>query len=109
MTRPGWWPRASPPAATPIAARVLVKAPVHDVARLISPYAGVSTAHGPDTLVELGVDDFDWLAGFLIGLGLEFEVIEPVELRRHMVTLGARLRRDHPRTGPTVPTSPPRR
>ena len=75
---------------------VLVKAPVDDVTQLIAPYAGVSEAHGDDTMVELGVDDFDWLAGYLIGLGLEFEVIAPVELRRHIATLGARLRRAHP-------------
>jgi predicted DNA-binding transcriptional regulator YafY len=46
--------------------------------------------------VELGFDDFDWLAGFLIGLGLEFEVIEPVDLRRHIAALGRRLHRAHP-------------
>jgi predicted DNA-binding transcriptional regulator YafY len=78
---------------------VLVKAPVDEVSRLIAPYAGVSEAHGDDTMVELGVDDFDWLAGYLIGLSLEFEVITPVELRRHIADLGARLRRAHPPTG----------
>jgi predicted DNA-binding transcriptional regulator YafY len=81
---------------------LLVKAPVQDVARLISPYSGVSERHGDDTRVEMGVDDFDWLAGYLIGLGLEFEVIEPVELRDHMAALAERLHATHRRlTGPS--------
>jgi predicted DNA-binding transcriptional regulator YafY len=81
---------------------LLVKAPVGDVARLISPYSGVSERHGDDTRVEMGVDDFDWLAGYLIGLGLEFEVIEPVELRDHMAALAERLHATHRRlTGPS--------
>jgi predicted DNA-binding transcriptional regulator YafY len=46
--------------------------------------------------VELGFDDVDWLAGFLIGLGLVFEVLEPVELRRDIAALGRRLQRAHP-------------
>jgi predicted DNA-binding transcriptional regulator YafY len=75
---------------------VVVKAPVAEVAPLIAPYTGVSRARGDHTTVELGFDDEDWLAGFLIGLGLAFEVIEPVELRRHIAALGRRLHRDHP-------------
>jgi predicted DNA-binding transcriptional regulator YafY len=46
-------------------------------------------------LLELGIDDFEWLAGYLIGLGLDFEVREPTELRAYMVALGARLTRTH--------------
>jgi predicted DNA-binding transcriptional regulator YafY len=67
----------------------------------------VSEAHGADTMVELGVDDFDWLAGYLIGLGLDFEVLAPVELRRHIATLGAHLRRSHPPVARKAAVSPP--
>jgi predicted DNA-binding transcriptional regulator YafY len=75
---------------------VLVEAPVEEVAVLISPYAGVSSRDGDRTRVDLGYDDVDWLAGFLIGLGLAFEVLEPVELRRDIAALGRRLQRAHP-------------
>ena len=67
------------------------------------PLCGRGHAQGDHTRVEMGVDDFDWLAGYLIGLGLEFEVIEPVELRDHMSALADRLQRSHP---PTVGPSP---
>jgi predicted DNA-binding transcriptional regulator YafY len=75
---------------------VRVDAPTEQVARLIAPYVAVTAPDGVHTRVELGVDDFDWLAGYLIGLGLDFEVIEPVELRQHLRALGERLRRAHP-------------
>jgi len=74
---------------------VKVMAPVEDVARLIPAYVGMTEPDGVDTKVELGVDDFDWLAGYLIGLGVDFEVTEPLELRQHIAALGERLRRGH--------------
>jgi predicted DNA-binding transcriptional regulator YafY len=74
---------------------VSLKAPLADAARLISPYTGVVAREGDHTRLQLGFDDLDWVAGYLIGLGLEFEVIEPDELRRHISTLGERLRRVH--------------
>jgi predicted DNA-binding transcriptional regulator YafY len=74
---------------------VLVKAPTEDVVQLIPPYVGVTEPDGIHTKVELGYDDFEWLAGYLIGLGPDFEVIEPLELRRYIATLGGRLRRAH--------------
>jgi predicted DNA-binding transcriptional regulator YafY len=74
---------------------VRVKAPPKDVARLVPAYVGVTEPDGVHTKLELGFDDFDWMAGFLVGLGLDFEVIEPVELTRHLSALGDRLRRAH--------------
>jgi predicted DNA-binding transcriptional regulator YafY len=74
---------------------VLVKAPLEDVSWLIRPYVGITEADGAHTKLELGVDDFDWLAGYLVGLGLDFEVIEPVELRHHVSALGRRLQQAH--------------
>ena len=70
---------------------VRVKAPAEEVARLIAPHVGVTEPDGTGSTVELGLDDFDWLAGYLIGLGLDFEVLEPVEMRAHLRALGARL------------------
>jgi len=74
---------------------VRVKAGVEEVARLIAPHVGVVEAEGSFSKVELGIDDFDWLAGYMIGLGVEFEVIEPVELRQHISAVAERLRKAH--------------
>jgi predicted DNA-binding transcriptional regulator YafY len=74
---------------------VVVKGVFEQVEQLIGPHVGVLERDGDDTRVVLGIDDFDWLPGYLIGLGLEFEVVEPVELRAYMAVLGERLRRAH--------------
>jgi predicted DNA-binding transcriptional regulator YafY len=77
-------------------ALVVVKAPLAEVALVIAPHVGVLSEEGAaTTLVELGIDDFEWLAGYLIGLGLDFEVREPEALRAYMATLGARLSEAH--------------
>ncbi|MGO9584018.1 MAG: helix-turn-helix transcriptional regulator [Acidimicrobiales bacterium] len=88
---------------------VSVKAAPEDVARLVTVYTGVIERDDDHTKVSLGFDDLDWAAGYLVGLGLDFEVIEPEELREHMSALGERLRRVH--RGPTPrprPGSSPR-
>jgi predicted DNA-binding transcriptional regulator YafY len=75
---------------------VEVKAPLAEVGLVIAPHVGVLSEEGTGTtLVELGIDDFEWLAGYLIGLGLDFEVREPAALRVYMATLGARLSAAH--------------
>jgi predicted DNA-binding transcriptional regulator YafY len=74
---------------------VRMEATAAEVARLIPPHVGVTTADGERATVELGVDEFDWLAGYLIGLGVEFEVLEPPALRQHFSALGRRLRHRH--------------
>jgi predicted DNA-binding transcriptional regulator YafY len=78
---------------------VRVHAPFDEVTRLVAPHIGVTERDGDQARVALGVDDFDWLAGYLIGLGLDFEVIEPVELRRHLSALGRRLHTAHAEVG----------
>jgi predicted DNA-binding transcriptional regulator YafY len=74
---------------------VSVRAPIEAVAQCIAPHVGVLESEGDNTKVELGIDDFEWLAGYLIGLGLDFEVREPVALRQYMARLGLRLQRAH--------------
>jgi predicted DNA-binding transcriptional regulator YafY len=84
-------------------ALVRLETSVEEAARRITPYEGVvgsSAEHG--TTVELGGDDFDWLAGYLVGLGFTFEVIEPVALRAHVAAVGLRLAQAH-RTEPVPP------
>jgi predicted DNA-binding transcriptional regulator YafY len=85
---------------------VTVRAPADEVARLIPPHVGMTEPDGIDAQVELGVDDFDWLAGYLIGLGVDFEVGEPVEMRRHLRALGERLAADHAAAPPSSSPSP---
>ena len=84
-------------ATAPYAHRAVLtlKAPPEDVARLVTPYTGVLDKQGEHTKLELGYDDLDWVAGYLVGLGLEFEVIEPLQLREHMSALAERLGRAH--------------
>jgi predicted DNA-binding transcriptional regulator YafY len=74
---------------------VLVRAACDVVAQHIAPHVGILEGEGAHTKVELGIDDFEWLAGYLIGLGLEFEVREPLALREYMSMLGERLHLAH--------------
>ena len=76
-------------------ATVLVKAPLAEVATVIAPHVGVLSADGAGTVLTLGIDDFEWLAGYLIGLGLDFEVRDPAPLRDYLAALGARLAEAH--------------
>jgi predicted DNA-binding transcriptional regulator YafY len=94
-------------------ALVSVKAPLEEVASLISPYTGVLERDGDHTRVRLGFDDLGWVAGYLVGLGPEFEVLGPDELRRYLSALGERLASLHgtgrsTRPRPIAP-APPRR
>ena len=45
--------------------------------------------------LEVGVDDAVWLTGYLIGLGLPFEVEGPPELRAGVVAISERVARAH--------------
>ena len=56
---------------------VRVHAPLDQVVRRIQPTVGVVSGRGTETIVEIGVDDFEWLAGYMTGLGWDFEVLEP--------------------------------
>jgi len=88
---------------------VRVDAPAAEVARRVSSAVGVVEAAGSGTLLRMGADDLAWLAGRLAELDLDFEVLEPAELRDHLVALGHRLVRAHLRAGgPRRPPPSPR-
>jgi hypothetical protein len=71
--------------------------PADELRRLVSPGVGVVTPLGPgESSVELGADTLDWAAGYLVGLGVPFEVERPSELRTHLAELGRHLTRNHP-------------
>jgi predicted DNA-binding transcriptional regulator YafY len=72
---------------------VLVDAPLEEIRRRVPPTFGELTEGEEGTRLELGADSLEWAAGFLAGLGAEFRVIRPDELRRQLSELGARLAR----------------
>ena len=76
---------------------VRVHAPLDQVVRRIQPTVGVVSARGTETIVEIGADDFEWLAGYMTGLGWDFEVLEPAAWRARMAGLGRRLAHLHRR------------
>ena len=73
-----------------------IAAPAHEVLRLVPPDMGVVRPLGAQICsLELGGDSFEWIAGFLIGLGFDFEVTDPPGLRDYMSGLGGRLADSH--------------
>jgi len=66
------------------------------VARLVPPNVGTVEPIGDGALVRIGADDVDWLAGYLIGLALPFEILSPVVLRDQVRELAERILRAHP-------------
>jgi predicted DNA-binding transcriptional regulator YafY len=68
-------------------------APLEDVSRRVSPAVAELTADGRGTRLEMGADSLEWAAGFLAGLGADFRVVRPDELRTHVRELGERLSR----------------
>jgi predicted DNA-binding transcriptional regulator YafY len=68
-------------------------APLEDVSRRVSPAVAELTPDGTGTRLEMGADSLEWAAGFLAGLGADFRVVRPDELRVCLAELSARLAR----------------
>ncbi|HEY7692188.1 MAG TPA: YafY family protein [Gaiellaceae bacterium] len=66
---------------------------LEDVSRRVSPAVAELTTDGDGTRLELGADSLEWAAGFLAGLGADFRVVRPDELRVHLGALAERLAR----------------
>lgn len=64
--------------------------PEHAIYRVPSSLAELVETDG-GTLLRLQVDSLDWMAGILAGLGCEFTIHEPDELRASVRALGERL------------------
>lgn len=74
-------------------ARVLLHAPPHEAAMLIGPTVGVVEAAADDAttcLVTIG-GDADWVARYLVGLPVPFEVLEPPEVKAELRLIAERL------------------
>jgi predicted DNA-binding transcriptional regulator YafY len=89
-------------------ARVVLDAPRELVASFLPPTVGTLEAIADDaTVLTCGADDLDSLAGHLVMLGLSFEVLEPPELREHMVDVAHRIQERHATPGPARPKLEP--
>jgi predicted DNA-binding transcriptional regulator YafY len=78
----------------PHRAKVLLHAPIEEVRRRIGPRDGLFASASTTTCtMELGAPTLDVLAARILWLGVDFEVIAPDTLRRHLETFVARLER----------------
>jgi predicted DNA-binding transcriptional regulator YafY len=72
---------------------VRVDAPVHELAARVPATLGELSPDGEGARLELRADSLDWAAGFVAGLGADFEVVRPDELREPLARLAGRLTR----------------
>lgn len=59
------------------------------VKRVVSHWGTVETLNGHSCQLTMNLDSFDWVIFVLGVIGVEFEVVQPVELRDHLAQLGA--------------------
>jgi predicted DNA-binding transcriptional regulator YafY len=86
---------------------VHLDAPVREIAARVPATVAELTSEGSGTRLELRADSLEWVAGVLAGLGADFQVIRPDELREHVAALASRLMVSS-RSGSAAPTAPPR-
>jgi predicted DNA-binding transcriptional regulator YafY len=72
---------------------VLLRVDLKTAAGAISPTVGNLEARGDATLLRIGANELEWIAGYLAGLPFDFEVLNPPELRKALRALASRLRR----------------
>jgi predicted DNA-binding transcriptional regulator YafY len=58
------------------------------VARVVAQWGTVEPAGDGSSLLRMSVDELEWPAMVLGAVGADFEVIEPVELRDHLRSVG---------------------
>ena len=91
----------------PVRARVLLHAPIADMARKVSPTAGtLESVDARSCLLHAGAPSLDALAVWMSLLGVEFEVRDPPEARAHLRAYG-RARAPRRRSGPAAPVGDP--
>jgi predicted DNA-binding transcriptional regulator YafY len=83
---------------------VRLDAPVGEIAARIPATLAELTEDGSGTRLEIRADSLDWVAGVLAGLGADFRVVRPDELREHLARLASRLAAAS--GSGTVPVSP---
>ena len=65
------------------------------VSKRVPAHVGSVEPNGNATMLKIGVDDAEWLTGYLIGLGFSFEVIDPSELRGGVIAIVERVAGAH--------------
>jgi len=70
---------------------VRVHAPADELAPRISPAIAQLTQTPAGTMLSMRAESLEWAAGVLAGLGAEFDIVRPDELREHVRTLAGRL------------------
>ena len=69
--------------------------PADEVSKRVPPHIGSVEDNGGSATLKMGVDDAIWLTGYLIELGLPFEVIDPPELRAGVLSIAQQVARAH--------------
>jgi predicted DNA-binding transcriptional regulator YafY len=78
----------------PIRARLILHAPLEELAERVSPAVGALRAVDAQRCeLEMGSHSLDSLAAWIAYLGIDFEVLEPIELVAHLRGLAERLSR----------------
>jgi predicted DNA-binding transcriptional regulator YafY len=70
---------------------VHLDAPVEEIAARVPATLAELRPEGMGTRLEIHADSLEWAAGFVAGLGADFEVVRPDELREHLAELAERL------------------
>ena len=105
----GYVSRSVSQAAFPVRARVLLHAPIAEMATRLSPAAGtLESVDAQSCLFHVGVPSLDALAGWMAALGVEFEVRDPPEARAHLRRIAERVLRaaGRPLPGSTATSQP---
>jgi predicted DNA-binding transcriptional regulator YafY len=71
---------------------VRLDGPVGEIAARVPATLAELEADGTGTRLRMRADSLDWVAGVLAGVGADFQVIRPDELREHLQRLASRLR-----------------
>ena len=75
----------------PVRARVLLRAPIAEMAKRISPSSGtLESVDARACLLHAGTPSLDALAFWMSMLGVEFEILDPPEARAHLRKMGER-------------------
>jgi len=76
-------------------AHVRVAAPADELSRRVAPTVGVVEPDDGGSMLRIGADDVAWLASYLVGLDLPFEIVGPPELRSEFRRLAVSLAERH--------------
>jgi predicted DNA-binding transcriptional regulator YafY len=82
---------------------VVLDLPLDDARRRLPPTLATVIESDKGTLLKMQVGSLEWMAGVLAGLGCEFEIRSPDELRDHVSELALRLAAQARRRPPSQP------